>query len=311
MENQKGRFFGIFWILFNLGSLISGFLPFFSPELKYITIWFLCLMAFGLCLSYFLVSPARVIRENGSRVTSKTGFNISHELHQIPRTLLKKNILFLVPIFFYTNFYYSYRLGHFTHELFTDRTVTFNTICYWASQMLGAFTFGQYLDNPLCVRSKKAQLGLVFIGFFFTITWVGCLLMELKYSAVVSLRVDILDDSYSASLVLILLSGFSDATIQSWCYWMMGTTTNNVMILSRHAGFYKAIQSAGTAVAWYASLLGISSITWVVVVWVLLYVALGFAYFATRGVTNTNCHLGMTRHFNDSPENTLYNSQLT
>ncbi|KAK9678941.1 hypothetical protein K7432_016491 [Basidiobolus ranarum] len=179
--------------------------------------------------------------------------------------------------------------------------------------MLGAFTFGQYLDSPLCVRSKKAKLGLMFIGFFFTATWAGCLLMEMNNAsntAVTSLRIDILDDTYSASLVLILLSGFSDATIQSWCYWMMGTTTNNAMILSRHAGFYKAIQSAGTAVAWYASLLDIASTTWVIVVWMLLYVVLGFAYFATNSVTDTNYHLGAHRQFNDSPTNMFYPSQI-
>ncbi|KAK9764298.1 hypothetical protein K7432_008305 [Basidiobolus ranarum] len=308
MENQKGRFFGIFWILFNLGSLISGFLPFFSTQSNYITIWFLCLMAFGLCLSYFMVSPARVIREDGSRVTSKTGFNMSQELNQIRRTLLNKNILLLFPIFFYTNFYYSYRLGHFSHELFTVRTVALNTVCYWASQMLGAFTFGQYLDNPLCVRSKKARLGLLFVAFFTTATWLGCLFLELNNPDVISLvssRIDILDDSYGASLVLMLLSGFTDATVQSWCYWMMGAMTNNAMILSRYAGFYKAIQSGGTAVAWYISLSRISPITWIIVICALFYVALGFAYVATKNISDTNYHI--TSHdIDDYPDSTTY-----
>ncbi|ORY02996.1 hypothetical protein K493DRAFT_158403, partial [Basidiobolus meristosporus CBS 931.73] len=253
MESQKGRFFGIFWIMLNLGSLISGFLPFFPIKSNYVTIGFLCLMAFGLCQSYFLVSPRRVIREDGSRVTSKSRFDFKHEIRQIPKALLNKSILLLFPVFFYSNFYYSYRLGHFTHELFSERTVVFNIVSYWASQMLGAFTFGQYLDNPLCTRSKKAKLGLLFIGFFSTATWIGCLLMEFRYPDAATdpdSRLDLLDDSYNSSLVLVLLSGFSDATVQSWCYWMMGAMTNDSMVLSRYAGFYKAMQSGGTAVAW-------------------------------------------------------------
>ncbi|KAK9763565.1 hypothetical protein K7432_009632 [Basidiobolus ranarum] len=288
MENQKGRFFGIFWILFNIGAFFGGFLPLLDFNFQIVTISFICLMVLGVLLVYFLVSPARVIRDDGSRVTSKTGFSLSHELRQLVGAITNRNLLLLWPIFLYSNWFYSYGFGDLIRDFFTPRTRTFNNIFYWASQMLGAFTFGQFLDNPLFLRSKRAVLGLAFIVLFYTASWIGCLFVEIKHLDNTLSVVDLLDDEYAALLVLFLLSGFSDAMIQTWCYWMMGTLTNNAMILSRYAGIYKAIQSAGTAISWYLDATSVVPTAIVGINWALLYVGLASAYIVARRVSDTN-----------------------
>ncbi|ORX91291.1 hypothetical protein K493DRAFT_286974 [Basidiobolus meristosporus CBS 931.73] len=289
MENQKGRFFGIFWILFNMGAFIGGFLPLLDFDFQIVTISFLSLMAFGVFITCFLISPARVIREDGTRVTSKTGFNLSHEVRQLIRAVTNRRLLLLWPIFFYSNWFYSYRFGDLNGTFFTPRTRTFNNIFYWASQMLGAFTFGQFLDNPLFARSKRATLGLMFIVLFYTATWLGCLLVEISNTHVTGEDlVDILDDRYTQILVLFLLSGFSDAMLQTWCYWIIGSQTNNAMILSRYVGIYKAVQSAGTAVSWYLDFVSVVPVIIVGINWALAYVAIAFSYVVARRVSDTN-----------------------
>ncbi|KAK9765987.1 hypothetical protein K7432_005248 [Basidiobolus ranarum] len=302
MENQKGRFFGIFWILFNIGAFLGGFLPLLDFDFQIVTISFLCLMAFGVMITYFLISPAQVIRDDGSRVTSKTGFSIAHELRQLVHAFTNRKLLFLWPMFLYSNWFYSYRFGDMNGTFFSPRTRTFNNIFYWASQMLGAFTFGQFLDNPLFVRSKRATIGLAFIGVFYTTTWLGCLFVEIKYvNEANSEMVDILDDQYTSLLVLFLLSGFSDAMLQTWCYWIIGTLTNNAMILSRYAGIYKAIQSAGTAIAWYLDAEAVIPTAVIGINWALLYVAIAFSYVVARQVSDTNYTFMEPTH---SPEGT-------
>ncbi|KAF9274033.1 hypothetical protein BGZ74_004525, partial [Mortierella antarctica] len=42
----------------------------------------------------------------------------------------------------------------------------------------------------------------------------------------------------------------------TYCYWLMGALSNDVTVLSRYAGFYKGIQSAGAAIAWRINALG-------------------------------------------------------
>ena len=44
--------------------------------------------------------------------------------------------------------------------------------------------------------------------------------------------------------------GFFDAAWQTCVYWFMGALTNNGRKLANFAGFYKGIQSAGSAVTW-------------------------------------------------------------
>ncbi|ORX96699.1 MFS general substrate transporter [Basidiobolus meristosporus CBS 931.73] len=283
-ENQKGRFFGIFWILFNIGAFVGGFLPLLDFNFQVVTISFISLMVCGLFLILFLIPSAQVIREDGSRVTSKTGFRLSHELRQLLRAITNRKLLLLWPIFLYSNWFYSYRFGDLNVTFFTPRTRTFNNIFYWASQMLGAFTFGQFLDNPLMCRSKRATLGLGFIFLFFTASWLGCLVVEIKDF----MDVDVLDDQYARFLVLFLLSGFSDAMIQTWCYWIIGTLTNNAMILSRYSGIYKAIQSAGTAISWYLDATSVAPTAVVGINWALLYIGTIFAYMIARKVSDTN-----------------------
>ncbi|ORY04329.1 hypothetical protein K493DRAFT_404710 [Basidiobolus meristosporus CBS 931.73] len=285
MENQKGRFFGIFWILFNLGSLIGGFLPLMQVELNYVTIGFLCLMLVGVSVAWLLVPPALVIRENSTYVSDPCRFNLFDELYQIYNSFRCQYLLLLFPLFFYSNFFYAYRLGHLIHDSFTDRTHMFNTVTYWAAQMLGAFTFGQFLDCSLITRSKRGNL---------------------NRSHGLTAPTDLVDSNYSSALVLMLLCGFADAIVQSYCCWILGAKTNNASILSRYGGIYKAVQSAGAATAWFISTTSIPSWLVIVINFSLFCIALLLAYFVARGITNTNYHLVLGSHDEDliAPMNT-------
>ncbi|KAK9713047.1 hypothetical protein K7432_006731 [Basidiobolus ranarum] len=298
MENQKGRYFGIFWAIFNLGAFVGGLLTLCGLTYNVVSVSFAILAVISGLISLLLVNPATVVRSDGSRVTTKTKFHLHHELRQLPHTFLHRKLLLLIPLFFYSNWFYSYRFGSFNSELFSPRTRAFNATFYWASQILGCMTFGQFLDNPLFTRPKRAILGLTFLTLFYTATWIGCIFMELSRAEITkNSGIDIVDNQYTGSLVLLLLSGISDSMIQTWCYWLLGSITNNAMILSRCSGFYKCIQSAGTAISWYISLLDVTSLTLVWINCALFLVSVPFAYLAARDVTKAN-HLPV--HTDDS-----------
>ncbi|ORX79801.1 hypothetical protein K493DRAFT_320995 [Basidiobolus meristosporus CBS 931.73] len=289
MENQKGRYFGIFWIIFNSGAFIGGLLTLCGLNYSTVNVSFVALTILSGILSLLLINPATVVRGDGTRVTTKTKFQLHHEIRQIPHAFLHRKLLLLVPLFFYSNWFYSYRFRNFNNELFSVRTHAFNAMFYWASQMLGSLTFGQFLDNPLFTRPKRALLGLLFLTVFYTTTWAGCIILELSRSSIVAQGgIDIVDNNYIGSLVLLLLCGISDAMIQTWCYWILGAITNNAMILSRFSGFYKCIQSAGTAISWYIPLLHVSPMLLVIINCSLFLGSIPFAYLAAKGISKAN-----------------------
>ncbi|ORX65472.1 MFS general substrate transporter [Basidiobolus meristosporus CBS 931.73] len=288
MENQKGRYFGIFWAIFNIGAFVGGLLTLCGVTSNVASVSFAVLTGISSLISLLLVNPATVVRNDGSRVTTKTQFQVHHELRQLPKTFMHKKLLLLCPLFFYSNWFYSYRFGSFNSELFTTRTRAFNSIFYWASQILGSLTFGQFLDNPLFTRPKRAVLGLYFLTFFYAATWLGCIFMERSRNEIKAHQgMDITENHYTGPLVLLLLCGISDSMIQTWCYWMLGAITNNAMILSRFSGFYKCIQAAGTAIAWSIAL-ELQPLDLVLINCAIFFTGVPFAYFAARDITKAN-----------------------
>jgi len=58
--------------------------------------------------------------------------------------------------------------------------------------------------------------------------------------------------------VLYAIMGLVDAMIQSYAYWLMGTMSNCPAKLARFGGYFKGVQSAGSAVAWAIDAAGVS-----------------------------------------------------
>jgi hypothetical protein len=64
----------------------------------------------------------------------------------------------------------------------------------------------------------------------------------------------------------------------------MGALSNDVTVLSRYAGFYKCIQSCGTAIAWRISAVGTSFMTELIICFPLLVVSIPGALFLSMRI---------------------------
>ena len=74
-EQQKGRYIGIFWAIFNLGAVIGAAIPIgqnWNTTLAYVNdgtyIAFFVLMVTGFILAFFLAPPHKIIRDDLTRV---------------------------------------------------------------------------------------------------------------------------------------------------------------------------------------------------------------------------------------------------
>jgi hypothetical protein len=93
-------------------------------------------------------------------------------------------------------------------------------------------------------------------------------------------------------IFLYTLYGILDAMLQTSIYWLMGALSNDATTLARYAAFYKAVQSAGSAVSWSVDNMLVSYMNEMIINWVLTSFGLVLVFIvASYGITETQVHL--------------------
>lgn len=284
LERQKGRFVAVFWFIFNLGAVIGALVPLGQNihskaagavnDGTYIA--FIILMFIGFIITFVLCNPHFVERKDGSRVILMKNPTWKSEFLGLLETLKTDwYIVFLFPFFIASNWFYTYHFQDVNLPMFNVRTRSLNNVLYWMMQMVGALVFGYALDYDKISRSMRAKLCL---GTLLAITlaiWGGGYSFQSGYtreSTDLELNPDFepldwTDSGYIGPMFLYMFYGFYDAAYQTCAYWyvsssipfsrssitnsyhrIMGSLTNNGRKLANFAGFYKGIQSAGSAI---------------------------------------------------------------
>lgn len=262
-EASKGRYISWFWMIFNLGGVIGALIPLgenihsSSSKVNDGTyIGFLVLTFVGLCLAWTLVDAHKVIREDGSHVVLMKHPTWKSEVLGLYEVFLTDPwIVLLFPMFLSSNWFYSYTFNGFNAAKFNIRTRALNNVLYWLSQIIGACVFGFALDLKAVRRSLKAK---VLWGTLLVLTmaiWGGGYAWQKQYTRAQTapedyIRMDWTSSGYVGPMFLYMFYGFYDAAWQTSIYWYMGALTNNGRKLANFAGFYKGIQSAGSAITY-------------------------------------------------------------
>ncbi|KAI9298797.1 MFS general substrate transporter [Neoconidiobolus thromboides FSU 785] len=306
-DEVRGKYISITWIIFNLGSVLGNIIPFSlnfnsaSGKLGNGTyIGLIVVMLVGCAISLGLAPIEKVVRHDGSPVKVTKYENILSEAIEVLKVFLNWKMVVLVPLFVASNYFYTYQWDIMNYFVFNLRTRSFNNIWYWAAQMVGAYGMGKLLDYPKMKRSSKGLIGLAALTISFTAVWGGALAFQLQFTAednpfkaytaptASSPGVDFTSSNYGGLIVLYLLFGLLDAMLQTLAYWIMGSLHNDALILTRYAGFYKGIQSAGAAVAWGVSTTSASYLTQLIICWVLLEVSVPGAFLVVRSLEDYN-----------------------
>ncbi|KAJ1940194.1 hypothetical protein GGF37_004080 [Kickxella alabastrina] len=291
-EEEKGRYIAIFWIIFNLGGMLGGILPF---AINYhsakdslsdgVYIAFVVLECLGALLGLALAPPSKVVRDDGASVVLVKYTSAGKEAAEIAKLFLNPLMLALLPMCFTSNFFYSYQFGPVNASIFNIRTRGFNNIFYWGAQMVGAYALSFLLDNPRMTRKKRGLIAFGIVAVFFNVIWGATLKIQHKYTHgplpngeptdYPGGLIDFLDHKRAAGpIILYMLYGVGDALYQNFAYWIIGSLTNDSQKLSRYAGFYKGIQSLGATVAWQLDAKNVSYLNQLIGNWVLLVISL-------------------------------------
>ncbi|KAJ6262353.1 hypothetical protein Dda_3161 [Drechslerella dactyloides] len=259
-EKAKGRYISIFWMIFNLGAVIGSLVPLIDNIKKKegnvgdgTYIGFLILMAGGAILALFLLDSNKIIRKDGSKVIAVQQPTWKSELKGLWEVLRAEPwILALFPMFFSSNYFYSYQFNEYNLPRFNTRTRPLNSLLYWLSQIIGAGFMGYALDTTYMTRVTRARVGFIFTFLITLGVWGGGYAFQRHYTRenVASIPTfDWHDNGYGGPLFLYMCYGLYDAIWQTYVYWIMGALSNNSRKLAIYAGFYKGIQSAGSAIS--------------------------------------------------------------
>ncbi|CAG8446172.1 8317_t:CDS:2 [Ambispora leptoticha] len=297
-EQNKGKYIGIFWAIFNTGAVLGSILPLAlnwhstAGSVNDGTyIGFLILMIFGSFSALALLPPSRVFHKDGHPVQVEKFPTWKTETIEIAKLLLDWRMIALTPMFLASNWFYAYQFNDVNAAYFDVRTRAFNNLWYWFCQIIGATAFGIFLDTAFLTRPKRALYGLGIIFVFTTATWIGGLIFQLKYKRGDKIDRDLFDSGYGGELLLYMVYGLNDAMYQCYAYWIMGALTNDTSKLSRYNGFYKAVQSAGAAISWRIDAVGTAYLTQLLICWALLTVSIPSMFAVIITVKNTNYNL--------------------
>ncbi|KAF9908576.1 hypothetical protein EC991_009721 [Linnemannia zychae] len=288
-EQDKGKFIGYFWAIFNmgavLGSVISLAINFNVTEVQSLGdstyIVFLVIMGVGTLTALSLAPASSVTHSNGDHIKIQEFPTWIGEIKAILKLFFEWRMVVLIPMFLSSNWFYSYHFSTVNGRYFSIRTQSLNNILYWASQIGGSYSFARVLDYQGVNRRTRALWGLTIISAAFIATWVGGIFFQRGYTIdMPKPNHDFKEGaSYVGPLFLYMFYGLNDAAWQTYIYWMMGAMSNDATVLSRYAGFYKCIQSCGAAISWRINAVGTPYMTELIICFALLGLSVPGALF--------------------------------
>lgn len=158
----------------------------------------------------------RVQRADGSHVVLMKHPSWRSELVGLWEVLKSDSyIVLLFPMFFASNWFYTYHFQDVNLAKFNIRTRSLNSVLYWLSQIIGAFIFGYALDVKAVRRSIRAKAVYVIMFVLTMVIWGGGYAWQKQYTradigADGSGKLDWTSNGYIGPMFLYMFYGFYD-----------------------------------------------------------------------------------------------------
>ena len=133
-------------------------------------------------------------------------------------------VILLFPMFFASNWFYTYQFNDVNLVQFNTRTRALNSTLYWLAQIFGAGIFGSALDLPNIRRTTRAKAAWVVMFVLTFAIWGGGYVFQTKYTRKdtapkTHFEYDWNSNGYVGPMFLYICYGFYDAAWQTCVYW--------------------------------------------------------------------------------------------
>lgn len=182
-------------------------------------------MFFGAVLALFLCDADKIVRSDGSRVILKQSPSWRTEFVGLWTTIRDNPyIVLLFPMFWSSNWFYTYQQNAINAAHFGTRTKALNGFLYWFAQIVAAVIMGPLLDLERFRRSVRAKAALIFLFVITMVVWGGGYAWQKGYtresvSAPDFVPTDWTHSGYVGPMFLYFFYGMYDAFWQGIVYW--------------------------------------------------------------------------------------------
>lgn len=288
-SDKKGEFIASFWVLFNLGGVIGGFITFFmnkdgdqTGQINALTYYVFCgIMFFGAVASLFLiVHPSKVTKADERPVSFRIATSPMEEFRGTIRLFTNKQMILLTPFIISSNWFYTYEFNGINFILFDSATRGLNSGFYWLMQMIGSWVVGKFILDKISLgtRQQRGKIGVILVVLITAGQWIYAVPYQLnspydRTPANPPISYKDNNAEFWTPFILFMYMGFVDAAQQTLAYWLIGALSNDADVLASYAGYYKGVQSLGVLVAWTIEFKEVSYIIqmWICVALFLLY----------------------------------------
>jgi hypothetical protein len=167
-----------------------------------------------------------------------------------------REMVYLSPLFMYTGFNQPYQQATFGNRFFTKRTIGVELIIFHLMEIIGAILVGRFLDNDESGHDSPRKRAIICLISFVLINGTGNAIAFFQEIAAKHSLTPITSDIAEMRTVIpssaFALWGFADAQIQVYCYWLIGSIYKSGHDHSRAVGWYKCVQSLGTAIGFFS-----------------------------------------------------------
>lgn len=260
-ENLTATYISDFWVIFNLGAVFGGINAFVanrnpdpnateqSASASTFAIYIAMAVA-GTFLVFLLQPLEKVRRADGTLcVAPKKSGSILDEVKEMIAMMCSPCVLALLPLFLYSNWFYSFQLGIFCKGVFTPAAAGIGNALYWGAQMVGAKNLGCLCDAKSLSVGQRAYSSVIASAVLISIGWIWGIRAVHTYGVTSEnpRSWDYNEAGVIEAFCLMFVWGYCDALIQTWCYWAMGQLYKSSADFARIAGIFKFAQSFGSS----------------------------------------------------------------
>ncbi|KAI5457561.1 DUF895 domain protein [Mariannaea sp. PMI_226] len=311
LEKDKGRSFTAFWVIFQFGALLGALialrieihstLPTISAK---VYIAFMIVMLTSIATSWLVLPPHLVVRGDNTVVEVQKSLSPKQEWREFVQVFRDWRMVALFPMFLASNYFYAYQ-GALTAFLFNGRTRALVAVLTGLGSMIGSLAIGYLTDSLPYPRRTRALIACVLVFILTCGIWGSGLGFQLKFdrnTTTILGHQTPWDWTTSVSIgpiLLIFTYYIVDALFQGLAYYTMSSMTNDPFKLARMAGYYKGIQSAGSAISFGMDAVKTPFLGEILISSLLILVSLPLAALVLFRIRDTNYEIENTLYIGD------------
>lgn len=259
-EKDKGKYISLFYGLSFFGTVVGAIIPTVenwnvttagsANDATYIALFILMLL--GSVVACCIANPSKIIRNDGTRMLVPRQSTFTQELKNVVLAVKREPwIILFFPYSFAGLWYIPYQSNDFNAYFFNLRTRAFASLWFNFGQFAMAVGTGLLLDLKwIKSRRRRAFIGWTFLFVLLNAIFIGGVFpMRVSHRSQPPPQIlDVNDTKAGGYIALYMFYGAVDGAWQTFAWWIMGTLSNDPLVLSMYSAFYKVFGAMGAAI---------------------------------------------------------------